>query len=140
MLKKTIFQSVAKKIVLEFSAQNNLGNRLHVNHAAIIPIFRTHALHLIIQMPMIRKEFIRKTGLATASLAVVPALAIEKNVSPVRLGMIGVGLRGQDHLSLLLKRSDVEVVAIADIDQRMLKSATDLFTRENKKQPDRFHV
>ena len=122
-------------MVLEFSAQNNLGNRLHVNHAAIIPIFKTHALHLIIQMPMIRKEFIKKTGLATASLAVVPALAIEKNVSPVRLGMIGVGLRGQDHLSLLLKRADVEVVAIADIDQRMLKSATDLFTRENKKQP-----
>ena len=86
-------------------------------------------------MHMIRKEFIRKTGMATASLAALPLLAREKVVTPVRVGLIGVGLRGQDHLSLLLRRSDVEVVAIADIDQRMLRSATDLFIKNHKKQP-----
>ena len=40
--------------------------------------------------------------------------------------MMGVGLRGQDHLDLLLRRTDVEVVAICDIDDRMLTASKEL--------------
>lgn len=53
----------------------------------------------------------------------------------VRLGFIGVGLRGQNHLELALKRKDTEVVSICDIDEGMLKSALDIVTASGKKAP-----
>ena len=63
---------------------------------------------------MNRKEFVRNTALATASLAVTPTLNLFAGAmrSNVRVAIIGVGLRGQNHLNLLLRRSDVDVVAI----------------------------
>jgi hypothetical protein len=36
--------------------------------------------------------------------------------------MIAVGLRGQLHLSEMLKRNDVEVIAMADPDKRMMNT------------------
>jgi hypothetical protein len=38
----------------------------------------------------------------------------------VRLGFIAVGLRGQTHLEEMLKRDDVEIVAMADPDKKMM--------------------
>jgi hypothetical protein len=35
----------------------------------------------------------------------------------VRLGFIGVGMRGQNHLDLGMRRNDVDVIAICDIQQ-----------------------
>lgn len=83
---------------------------------------------------MNRKEFLKTTGLAAASLAILPGglLAKDENTK-IRVGMIGVGLRGQNHLDLLLRRTDVEVVAIADIDDRMLTMSKGLFQKRNKK-------
>ena len=51
---------------------------------------------------------------------------------------MGVGLRGQDHLDLLLRRTDVEVVAICDIDDRMLTSSKELISKAGKKMPQIF--
>lgn len=42
------------------------------------------------------------------------------------------GPAGQDHLELLLRRSDVDVVAICDIDERMLTSAKATVTKAAK--------
>jgi len=83
---------------------------------------------------MNRKEFLKATGLAAASLAILPGelLAKEDNTK-IRVGLIGVGLRGQSHLDLLLRRNDVDVVAIADVDNRMLTMSKDLFQKRNKK-------
>lgn len=50
-----------------------------------------------------------------------------KLISKVRVGIIGVGLRGQSQLELLAKRDDVEVVAFADPNPIMLKSAQSIF-------------
>ena len=73
---------------------------------------------------MNRKQFIKNAGLTAASLALLPANDLFANSNAVkekvRLMIIGVGLRGQNHLELLLKRIDVELVAICDIDDRML--------------------
>ncbi|MGZ8557627.1 MAG: Gfo/Idh/MocA family protein [Chitinophagaceae bacterium] len=91
---------------------------------------------------MNRKEFVKNTGLAFASLAVLPACNLSANKSSadikVKVAMIGVGLRGQNHLDLLLRRDDVELVAICDIDDRMLTTSKEIITKAGKKMPQIF--
>lgn len=88
---------------------------------------------------MNRKEFVKNTSLAAAALAVLPGLDLfaetAKAETKVKIGIMGVGLRGQSHLDLLLRRSDVEVTAICDVDDRMLKSARDMISKSGKKMP-----
>ncbi len=86
---------------------------------------------------MQRKEFVRNTGIAMAAMAVLPAekiMASSKDAK-LRVAMIGVGLRGQNHLDLLLRRNDVDIVAICDIDERMLKTSRDMITKSGRKMP-----
>ncbi|HEX6181536.1 MAG TPA: Gfo/Idh/MocA family oxidoreductase [Chitinophagaceae bacterium] len=88
---------------------------------------------------MNRKDFIKNAGLAAASLAVLPhGNAFAQAADKVRVGIIGTGLRGQNHLDLLLRRSDVEVTSICDIDPRMLTSSKDRITKSSKKMPEIF--
>jgi hypothetical protein len=89
---------------------------------------------------MHRKDFIKTAGLATASLAVMPAARLFANEqeAKVRLALIGVGLRGQNHLDLVLRRTDVELVAICDIDERMLQRSKEIITKSGKKMPEIF--
>jgi predicted dehydrogenase len=97
---------------------------------------------------MKRKEFVTKTGLAAAALvAQGSALNVlaqkRKPVIPVddgkvKTALIGVGLRGQNHLELLLQRNDVTVVAICDIDDRMLGMSKELLTKSTKAMPQIF--
>ena len=98
---------------------------------------------------MNRKTFLRNGGLAALALAAVnPAKALSNDPIPaaplkttplhfagpkVRLAILGVGLRGQSHLALLLRRDDVEVAAICDVDDYMLSRAQDIITRSGKK-------
>ncbi len=83
-----------------------------------------------------RRDFIKNTGLAGLSVGLsvntIKAFAPEQ-MTKVRLGMIGVGLRGQSHLEMLLGRKDVEVVAMADPDERSLASARQLVAKSGKK-------
>lgn len=83
-----------------------------------------------------RRAFIQQTawagvGLSLLSASDVFATAKEK----VRLGFIGVGLRGQNHLELALKRTDVDVVALCDIQQRMMDAALQLVKESGKHSP-----
>ena len=66
-----------------------------------------------------RREFIKKTGVAAgaALLATTPARVLGAN-DRVRIGMIGVGGRGQDLLKQVLALSNAQLVAIADIYSR----------------------
>lgn len=85
-----------------------------------------------------RRQFIKDTAAAGVAISVLSAplqtFASEKK-SMVKLGMIGVGLRGQSHLEEMLKRNDVEVVAMADPDKIMMASAQKLVSKYNKKAP-----
>ena len=83
---------------------------------------------------MERKDFLRNTGLAAASFAVTPSFNVfaAANDIKVKLVMIGVGLRGQNHLDLVLRRNDVELVAICDIDDRMLSRSKEMITKSGK--------
>ncbi len=89
---------------------------------------------------MQRRIFLKNTGLAAASLAVLPGTKLFAGSADekVKIGMMGVGLRGQNHLELLLRREDVEVVSICDVDERMLKSAKEIITKSGKKMPEIF--
>jgi hypothetical protein len=85
---------------------------------------------------MNRKSFIRNTSLTAASFALSPmARAFAADVK-VKIAIIGVGLRGQNHLDLLLRRSEVDIVAICDVDNRMLEAAKELIKKSGKKMPD----
>ncbi len=85
-----------------------------------------------------RREFLKQTAITGVGLAFLPsslkAFASEK-LAQVRIGIIGTGLRGQLHLSEMLKRADVEVTAIADPDKKMLGMAQALVRKFGKKAP-----
>ena len=84
-----------------------------------------------------RRSFIKQTALAGAGLMALPqALAWGENKGDkVRLGFIGVGLRGQNHLELALRRADVEVVALCDIQPRMMDMSLKLVAEAGKPKP-----
>jgi hypothetical protein len=60
---------------------------------------------------MHRKDFIKSTGLTAASLSVLPASKLFAGTADekIKMVMIGVGLRGQNHLDLLLRRKDLDL-------------------------------
>jgi hypothetical protein len=94
-------------------------------------------------MPINRRKFIQSSALAGAGIAItgasVHASALDStsksNKSKVNIGVIGSGFRGQSHIDLLLNRNDCEVIAVADIDDRMIEGTKAIFKKYNKKQP-----
>lgn len=85
-----------------------------------------------------RRQFIRNVSAASAAVA-ISSSSFAKNFiradEKVRIGVIGTGLRGQSHLDLLIRRKDVEVTAICDINDRMLTSAKQQFSKAGKVLP-----
>jgi predicted dehydrogenase len=85
---------------------------------------------------MNRKEFIKNTALASASLAVSSKNLFASSADQkIKIALLGTGLRGQNHLELLLRRNDTEVIAICDVDARMLSMAKDIIVKSGKKMP-----
>ena len=89
---------------------------------------------------MERRKFLKNSGMAVATMATIPTekLFAGSSDTKVRMGIIGVGLRGQNHLELLLRRDDVELVSICDVNDRMLTSAKEIITKSGKKMPEVF--
>lgn len=89
-------------------------------------------------MKTTRRDFIKTTAIAGAGLSLVSTeklFGTPAADTKVRLGFIGVGLRGQGHLDLALRRSDVEVVAICDVQQRMIDMSKELIKKSGKPMP-----
>lgn len=84
-----------------------------------------------------RRDFLKTTTTAGVGLSVLPAAAVFGITKEprVRLGFIGVGLRGQNHLELALKRSDVDVVALCDVQPRMIDISLKLVSEAGKPKP-----
>src|SRR5215467_7602218 len=72
-----------------------------------------------------RRDFIKKAGAGAALLASASARVLGAN-DRVRVGMIGVGARGQDLLKQLLQVHNADLVAVADIYSRRLDEAEHL--------------
>ncbi|MFD0762732.1 twin-arginine translocation signal domain-containing protein, partial [Lutibacter aestuarii] len=78
-----------------------------------------------------RRNFIKNTAIAGAGLTLLPNMSFGLNSNvfgkdqKIRVGMIGVGLRGTNHLNNVLLRNDVLVTAICDIDPNRISIALD---------------
>ena len=85
---------------------------------------------------MNRKEFIKSTALAAAAVS-LPGKNLLASFADakVKMALIGTGLRGQNHLELLLRRTDVDVVAICDVSNVMLATAKDMVSKSGRKMP-----
>ncbi|WP_282112694.1 Gfo/Idh/MocA family protein [Maribacter stanieri] len=72
-----------------------------------------------------RRNFIRNTSIAGLGLIAVPGFANNSfsAVDKLNVGLIGVGLRGTNHLQNLLLRKDVNVTAICDVDDNRIAIA-----------------
>ena len=83
-----------------------------------------------------RRNFIKTTTAAGIGASLLPTLGFSNTSDEkIRLGIIGVGLRGQNHLELALARTDVEVVAICDVQQRMIDMSLGLVATAGKPKP-----
>src|ERR1700758_723931 len=87
---------------------------------------------------MERREFIKQGSVAAAGLALLPTSLFAANKEKVKLGYIGVGLRGRDHVNEGLLRDDVEIVAICDIQESSLKYCREQFTKAGKPLPKEY--
>ena len=87
---------------------------------------------------MNRRNFVKTAGLAAVGFSILPSGNLFAQSQKVKIALIGVGLRGQEHLKLALRRQDTEVVAICDISERMLSTATELIAKSGKNLPKIF--
>lgn len=78
--------------------------------------------------------------MAAAALAMMPGtqLFARKEATKVRIALLGTGERGRSHLDLLLRREDVELVAICDVDDRVLKLSKEMIAKSGKPMPEVF--
>jgi predicted dehydrogenase len=85
-----------------------------------------------------RRNFI-KTGIAAgmaSALRPVRMAAQADKAKKLRIGMIGVGLRGTGHLRNLMARSDVTVPAICDIDPVRIPIAQQVIEKAGQKKAE----
>nr|AOE10458.1 alpha-N-acetylgalactosaminidase, glycoside hydrolase family GH109 [uncultured bacterium]CBL88240.1 oxidoreductase domain protein [uncultured Polaribacter sp.] len=86
-----------------------------------------------------RRKFIKQTSLISAGLSIIPSMSFASNArtsgKKLRVGFIGVGLRGTNHVNNVLLRSDVEVAAICDIDSKRIKIALKMIADSGGEKP-----
>lgn len=87
-----------------------------------------------------RRSFIQTAATASAGLSMVPGVLLSQNdpKSSIRVGLIGVGLRGTNHLQNLLLRDDVVIAAICDIDKERIGLNLDLIAKSGQGKPEIF--
>jgi predicted dehydrogenase len=86
---------------------------------------------------MIRRNFIKTTALAGAAVSMMPSSAFGmKESQKTKIGFIGVGGRGRNHLRVILQRNDVEVPAICDIDPEAVQQALAILNEAGYKKPE----
>ena len=89
-----------------------------------------------------RRKFIKKTSVLGAGILVTPAISPNFfgnfESQKLNVGLIGVGERGNNHLSNLLLRKDVTVTAICDIDTNRIEKAKNKMIKAGKKAPKTF--
>lgn len=70
-----------------------------------------------------RREFLKQAAIGAAALAAYPAPSVLGANDRVRVGMIGVGGRGEELLKEILQVPNVQLVAIADVYSRRRDAA-----------------
>jgi predicted dehydrogenase len=86
---------------------------------------------------MKRRKFLSNSLIYSSSTALFPSFlkGLPTEQTKVRLGFIGVGLRGQNHLEMAMYRTDVEIVAICDIDPKAIAIANKMISNKGRPSP-----
>ena len=86
---------------------------------------------------MKRRKFLSNSLIYSSSTALFPTFlkGLPTEQTKVRLGFIGVGLRGQNHLEMAMYRTDVEIVAICDIDPKAIAIANKMIADKGRPSP-----
>jgi predicted dehydrogenase len=89
---------------------------------------------------MNRRNFLKTSTLAGASLSVnaMPTYLSRKDDRKIKLGIMGLGERGRSLLGLLLERTDCLVVALNDIDNVVLRKASEMVIKAGQTAPALF--
>jgi predicted dehydrogenase len=88
-----------------------------------------------------RRNFIKTTAAFGAATVLAPQVGFARTVASsdvLNIALIGVGLRGTNHLNNILRRKDTRVVAISDVDPKRIKIALDLIEKAGGKKPKVF--
>lgn len=88
-----------------------------------------------------RRNFIKKTAIAGTAISVLPGFTFANATNTkekLKLGLIGVGLRGTNHLKNALLREDVLITAICDIDQSRIDLCLESIKESGKPKPKTF--
>lgn len=89
---------------------------------------------------MKRRTFVKNTAIVSAGLSVAPVYleGTSRSMSEIRVGIIGTGARGMGTLDLALRRDDIVVTAVCDIDKVAAAKARDLVKEKKGHTPDVF--
>ena len=85
---------------------------------------------------MDRRDFLSAAGAGLAASALPAVHVAAQDKKPLRVGLIGTGWYGKCSIFRLIQVAPVEVVALCDVDKKMLAEAADLIgerTRSDKK-------
>lgn len=89
-----------------------------------------------------RRNFIKKSAIVGAGITLAPSLTFgntrRNSLDKLKLAFIGIGGRGMGHLANSLRRDDVEITAICDIDPSRLASAAKRIEEAGRKKPKVF--
>lgn len=88
---------------------------------------------MIIQSPINRRQFIKgaSAALLLSSWAAHASSIFNPNKT-YRVGLIGAGWYGKSDLFRLIQVADIDVVALCDVDKKMLTAAGDLVSKRQK--------
>ena len=84
-----------------------------------------------------RRDFIKTTALTGAALSMtnsIRAFATTKK-EKIRVGIIGSGFRSQEHIGNFCQRPDVEIIALADPQERSITEAIAEIKKYNRPDP-----
>jgi predicted dehydrogenase len=85
-----------------------------------------------------RRNFIKTSAAVGLGMMAAPSVVLSNPLKPekTRIALIGVGLRGQNHLNNLLQRDDVEIPAICDTSRHMLDKSLKMIEQRGWKKPE----
>jgi len=88
-----------------------------------------------------RRDFVKTSTMLGAGLVLAPSMSFGMSNSTkekLNIALIGVGLRGTNHLTNLLQRTDVTISAICDIDIKRINLCLEIIKKASKPSPKTF--
>jgi predicted dehydrogenase len=82
-----------------------------------------------------RRTFLQQAGLSTAALSLTADISADDAADPIAVGVIGPGGMGTHHLEQLVKRKDVRITHVCDVDQNRLAKAAKFVEEKTGKAP-----